>query len=72
MIDIYSRLMPAAQAHPGPREEFTEGFLDACIDGFDGVIPDTIHSDIHTRWCRHPGVNTVSPIGACWSRPLSC
>lgn len=45
MIDIYSRFMPAAQAHPGPREEYTEGFIEACIAGFGGVIPTVIHSD---------------------------
>lgn len=45
MIDIFSRFMPAARSYPGPREEYTEEFIDACIAGFGGVIPDIIHSD---------------------------
>ncbi len=45
MIDIYSRFMPAALAYPGPREEYTEEFITACIAGFGGVIPTVIHSD---------------------------
>ena len=45
MIDIYSRFMPAALAYPGPREEYTQSFIEACIAGFDGVIPTVIHSD---------------------------
>lgn len=45
MVDIFSRLMPAAQAYPGPREEYTLEFIDACVKGFNGVIPDVIHSD---------------------------
>lgn len=45
MIDIFSRLMPAARAYPGPREEYVEGFITACIEGFAGVIPAMIHSD---------------------------
>lgn len=45
MVDIFSRLMPAARSFPGPREEYVEEFIEACIAGFDGVIPETIHSD---------------------------
>ena len=45
MIDIYSRYMPAALAYPGPREEYTQEFIEACIAGFGGVNPTVIHSD---------------------------
>lgn len=45
MIDIFSRLMPAARSYPGPREEYVEEFITACIEGFAGVIPTVIHSD---------------------------
>jgi len=45
MVDIFSRFMPAARSYPGPREEYTDEFITACIEGFGGVIPKVIHSD---------------------------
>lgn len=45
MIDIFSRFMPAARSYPAQREDYTLQFIDAAIAGFDGVIPDVIHSD---------------------------
>lgn len=63
MIDIWSRFMPAALAYPAQRESYTAEFIDACIAGFGGTIPDVVHSDNGSPMIAHTVAELYERLG---------